>query len=41
MLSDLIQRKGNVRDALRAYGPMDMGYHYADLVLNIANRYRE
>lgn len=35
MLADLIQRHGNPRDALRAYGPMDVGYYYADLVLGI------
>jgi soluble lytic murein transglycosylase-like protein len=40
MLADLIQRRGSVRDALRAYGPMDMGYRYADLVLSIAARHR-
>jgi soluble lytic murein transglycosylase-like protein len=40
MLSDLIRRRGDVREALRAYGPMDMGYRYADIVLGIANRYR-
>ena len=38
MLAGLIQKKGSVRDALRAYGPMNMGYYYADLVLNILNR---
>ena len=41
MLAGLVQRHGNVRDALRGYGPMDMGYRYADLVLNIASRHRE
>lgn len=41
MLADLIQRHGNVRDALRAYGPMDMGYRYADLVLSIAARHQQ
>jgi len=40
MLAGLIQRHGSVREALRAYGPMDMGYRYADIVLNIQERYR-
>jgi soluble lytic murein transglycosylase-like protein len=40
MLADLIRRRGDVREALRAYGPMDMGYRYADIVLGILNRYR-
>ncbi len=40
MLAGLIQRHGSVREALRAYGPMDMGYRYADIVLSIQERYR-
>lgn len=40
MLSGLIQRFGNVRDALKAYGPKDVGYYYADIVLNIHNSNR-
>lgn len=40
MLAALISRHGNVRDALRAYGPMDMGFRYADLVLSIYENYR-
>lgn len=40
MLSELIHLKGNVRDALKSYGPMDVGYYYADLVLNIMNTHR-
>lgn len=40
MLAGLIQRHGSVREALRAYGPMNMGYRYADIVLNIQERYR-
>jgi soluble lytic murein transglycosylase-like protein len=39
MLADLISRHGDVRDALRAYGPMDVGYYYADLVIGIMSRY--
>jgi len=40
MLAGLIQRKGDVREALRAYGPMDAGYTYADKVLTIYQNYR-
>jgi hypothetical protein len=40
MLSGLINRTGSVRDALKSYGPMDMGYRYADIVLGIFERYR-
>lgn len=35
MLAGLINRNGSARDGLRAYGPMNMGYRYADIVLNI------
>jgi soluble lytic murein transglycosylase-like protein len=38
-LASLLARHGNIRDALKAYGPMDRGYEYADLVLSIYNRY--
>ena len=40
MLSGLIGRTGDVREALRSYGPMDMGYRYADIVLGHFNRYQ-
>lgn len=40
MLSGLISKHGSLREALKAYGPMDMGYHYADLVLTIYEKYR-
>jgi soluble lytic murein transglycosylase-like protein len=40
MLASLIRKYGNERDALRAYGPMDIGYGYADIVLEIYNRYQ-
>ena len=39
MLAGLVGRQGNVRDALRAYGPMDVGYYYADKVLGIYQSY--
>jgi hypothetical protein len=41
MLSGLVNRHGNVRDALRSYGPMDVGYYYADKVLAIYNNYKD
>lgn len=40
MLSGLIKKQGSVRDALKAYGPMDVGYYYADKVLAIYNNYK-
>lgn len=40
MLSGLINRFGNVRDALKAYGPKDVGYYYADIVLGIFQNYQ-
>ncbi len=40
MLAGLIQKTGDIREALRAYGPMDVGYSYADLVLSIYQNYR-
>ena len=40
MLSGLISKYGDNREGLRAYGPMDSGYHYADLVLAIYNNYQ-
>lgn len=35
LLASLLQRHGNIRDALKSYGPLDVGYYYADLVLGI------
>ncbi len=35
MLSRLINDRGSIRDALKAYGPRDVGYTYADKVLAI------
>lgn len=40
LLAGLIQRKGDVREALKSYGPMDVGYAYADKVLAIYESYR-
>lgn len=39
MLADLLKKYGNVREALHAYGPINMGYQYADIVLSIMNRF--
>ncbi len=35
MLAGLIERDGDVRDALKSYGPYDVGYAYAEKVLAI------
>lgn len=39
MLAGLLRRDGNLREALRSYGPMNVGYSYADKVLGIYQRY--
>ncbi|HLA96963.1 MAG TPA: transglycosylase SLT domain-containing protein [Anaerolineales bacterium] len=39
MLSQLVNRNGNIRDALKAYGPMNVGYSYADKVLSLYRQY--
>jgi hypothetical protein len=41
MLAGLYNRFGNIRDALKSYGPMDVGYSYADKVLAIEKRYEK
>ena len=40
MLSGLINKYGNSRDGLRYYGPADVGYYYADIVLAIYKNYQ-
>ncbi len=40
MLAGLVERLGSPREALKAYGPMDVDYRYADKVLAIYERYR-
>jgi soluble lytic murein transglycosylase-like protein len=40
MLAGLFARLGNLREALKAYGPMDVDYRYADKVLAIYENYR-
>jgi soluble lytic murein transglycosylase-like protein len=39
MLAGLLQKHGSLRDALKFYGPMNVGYYYADKVLNIYQAY--
>jgi hypothetical protein len=39
MLAGLIRKYDNVREGLRAYGPMNYGYRYADIILDIMARY--
>lgn len=41
MLAGLNNKTGDLREALRAYGPMDVGYYYADLVLKIVHNYSD
>jgi len=40
MLAGLIATLGSPREALKAYGPMDVDYSYADRVLSIYEKYR-
>jgi len=40
MLARLVAKLGDLREALKAYGPIGMGYSYADRVLAIYERYR-
>ena len=40
MMGGLFNKYGNLRDALKAYGPMNVGYYYADIVLGIFQRYQ-
>lgn len=40
LLSSLVQRNGNLRDALKAYGPINVGYSYADAVISILTHYQ-
>jgi soluble lytic murein transglycosylase-like protein len=35
MLAGLVNKHGSTRDALRAYGPANSGYYYADKILGI------
>lgn len=38
-LASLVEKYSSFREALYKYGPMDIGYRYADLVLNIWGTY--
>jgi hypothetical protein len=40
MLAGLLGKYGDMREALKSYGPMDSGYYYADKVLGIFNNYK-
>ena len=40
MLANLYAKHGTYREALFRYGPMDVGYRYADLVLKIWENYQ-
>jgi soluble lytic murein transglycosylase-like protein len=39
-LAELIRQKGSIREALKVYGPMDIGYSYADTVQAIYEKYQ-
>lgn len=39
MLAQLVNKQGSLREALRAYGPMNVGYYYADKVLSLYQQY--
>lgn len=41
MLAGLVQKTGSVREALLHYGPVGVGYAYADTVLQLRDRYRQ
>ena len=41
MLKGLVSKHGDLREALRCYGPMDVGYSYADRVMNLFMEYKE
>ena len=35
----LVEKNGGIREGLKAYGPMDVGYYYANKVLNLYDQY--
>ena len=41
MLAGLLKKNGSLREALKAYGPMDVGYSYADKVMGIFQNFRK
>jgi soluble lytic murein transglycosylase-like protein len=40
MLAALVNKYGNIRDGLKAYGPGNVGYYYVNKVMAIYNNYR-
>ena len=40
MLAGLLQKTGSLREALKSYGPVGVGYYYSDKVLAIYERFR-
>jgi soluble lytic murein transglycosylase-like protein len=40
MLASLLGKYGNIQDALKAYGPGNVGYYYVDKVMAIYNNYQ-
>jgi soluble lytic murein transglycosylase-like protein len=41
MLARLMEEHGDTREALKAYGPMDVGYYYSDKVIGIFKQYKD
>jgi soluble lytic murein transglycosylase-like protein len=41
MLAGLFNKYGSLREALLYYGPTDVGYYYADIVLGLYERYKK
>ena len=41
LLSKLVQYHGSLREGLKSYGPKDVGYYYADIVLGIYQQNRQ
>jgi hypothetical protein len=41
MIAGLLKSHGNLRDALKYYGPMDVGYYYADIVIGIYDNHKK
>lgn len=39
MLAGLLNKYGDLREALKFYGPMNVGYYYADKVINLYQTY--
>lgn len=41
MLAGLVKQRGGLREALKSYGPADVGYSYADKVIKIYKQYKD